>query len=50
LGIVEARGVGAALLYAPDPSYAERVHRLEALGFHESYAAGPYRVLLRDVR
>jgi hypothetical protein len=46
--LVESREVGAALLYAPDQGYASRAHRLEALGFREAFAAGPYRVLLRD--
>jgi hypothetical protein len=45
--IVESRHVGAALLYALDPAYETRLHRLEGLGFHEAFASGPYRVLLR---
>jgi hypothetical protein len=45
--LVESRDVGAALLYALDPAYESRAHRLETLGFREAFAAGPYRVLLR---
>jgi len=44
---VETYDVGAALLYELDPSYAERRTRLEALGFEETRAFGPYRVLIR---
>jgi hypothetical protein len=46
--LVDAYDVGAALLYELDPSYAERRRRLEALGFEEARAFGPYRVLIRD--
>jgi hypothetical protein len=46
--LIETRNVGAALLYAPDPAYDERLHRLEGLGFSEAFASGPYRVLLRE--
>jgi hypothetical protein len=46
--LVASRDVGAVLLYALDPAYEARAHRLEALGFHEAFVAGPYRVLLRD--
>ena len=45
--LVETYDVGAALLYELDPSYAERRTRLEALGFEETRAFGPYRVLIR---
>ena len=45
--LVEAYEVGAALLYAADPSYPSRRARLEALGFEEARTFGPYRVLLR---
>jgi hypothetical protein len=44
--LVDAYDVGAALLYELDPSYAERRRRLEALGFEEARAFGPYRVLI----
>jgi hypothetical protein len=46
--LVESRKVGAALLYAADPGYLSRAQRLEAIGFRDAFAAGPYRVLLRD--
>lgn len=46
--VVEGYDVGAALLYQPDPAYPARLHRLEALGFEEARAFGPYRVLLRQ--
>ena len=46
--LVESRKVGAALLYAPDPGYLSQARRLEAIGFRDAFAAGPYRVLLRD--
>lgn len=46
--LVESRDVGAALLYALDPAYETRAHRLEALGFREAFVAGPYQVLLPD--
>jgi hypothetical protein len=39
--------VGAAVL-AHDASYAERVSRLELLGFHPAVAEGPYVVLVRS--
>jgi hypothetical protein len=45
--LVEKYDVGAALLYAADPSYRARQARLEALGFEEARSFGPYRVLLR---
>jgi hypothetical protein len=45
-----ARDVGAALLYALDPAYNARAHRLAALGFREAFAVGPYRVLMRPER
>ncbi len=45
--LVEKYDVGAALLYAADPSYRAREARLEALGFEEARSFGPYRVLLR---
>jgi len=45
--LVEAYEVGAALLYAADPSYPSRRARLEWLGFEEARTFGPYRVLLR---
>jgi hypothetical protein len=46
--IVDARKIGAALLYAPDPSYGGRVARLESIGFREAQTFGPYVVLVRD--
>ena len=46
--LVDAYDVGAALLYELDPSYAERRLRLEAIGFEEARAFGPYRVLIRE--
>lgn len=45
--IATAYRVGAALLYQPDPAFRSRVERLEALGFHQARAFGPYRVLMR---
>jgi hypothetical protein len=46
--LVETYEVGAVLLHEPDPAFGQRLRRLEALGFSESRAFGPYRVLLRD--
>jgi hypothetical protein len=46
--LIAARDIGAALLYALDPAYPARAHRLETLGFQEEFAAGPYRVLMRE--
>lgn len=48
--LVDDHDVGAALLFAADPSYPARLARLEALGFEEARAFGPYRVLLRGER
>jgi hypothetical protein len=47
--VIEARNVGAALLYSLDPAYSARARRLERLGFSEAFATGPYRVLLREM-
>jgi hypothetical protein len=46
--LVARHDLGAALLYEPDPAYASRRLRLEALGFEEARAFGPYRVLIRE--
>ena len=46
--LVSDHDLGAALLYAGDPAYEARSSRLEALGFSEAKAFGPYRVLLRQ--
>jgi hypothetical protein len=46
--LVEMHDLGAALLYEPDPAYPSRRLRLEALGFEEARAFGPYRVLIRE--
>jgi hypothetical protein len=45
--VVDAHDIGAALLFEPDPAYGSRLRRLERLGFEETRAFGPYRVLLR---
>ncbi len=44
--IVRDHGVRAALLHGADPAYPARLARLEALGFREDRAFGPYRILL----
>jgi hypothetical protein len=44
--LVHDHDVQAAVLHQPDPAYRARVARLEALGFREGPAFGPYRVLL----
>lgn len=44
--IVRQRDIRAAVLHGGDPAYPARLARLEALGFHEARAFGPYRVLL----
>lgn len=46
--LVATHDVRAALLHEPDPALRARVARLEALGFVEAEAFGPYRVLVRD--
>jgi hypothetical protein len=46
--LVEKHDIAAAVLYQPDPAYASRLRRLEAVGFREAMSAGPYRVLVRD--
>ena len=46
--LADAHDLGAALLYEPDPAYASRRTRLDALGFEEARAFGPYRVLIRE--
>jgi hypothetical protein len=46
--LVDAYDVGAAVLTEFDPSYRSRLTRLEALGFREARAFGPYRVLIRE--
>jgi hypothetical protein len=45
--IVEDYHVGAAVLVTVDPTYPDRIRRLEALGFHAALRSGMYEVLVR---
>ena len=45
--VLAERDVRAALLWRFDPSFQDRVSRLEDLGFRTASSIGPYQILLR---